>query len=550
MSFVPMEEEIRFRGLQASRTATWKYLFSVFLRWLVTLLLSLAIWKILWFYSESMVIMAKPATRDFNVWITGLTIALGLAFAGSFDKLAKDTRWWILSRRHRSLRKVEAILEAENVLAILRMAFSSRRITIHVTALSWFLVFVASQIGLAVLGLFYSVDVSDKLALQVVPGNVSIANMSAVQPLGFVFSNSQSRSDQEYAANMYGAMSLTYLTGVRGLEPQVGDLRLASDPDLFCDLEGCDFIFVESSVPSNPEKELADMSSWQPIIVATPRKMTVSTKCEAYPVISGGDGSSTEIGYRKNATNGGSRETVLVSVPLTADTEQTIFITNTSFTCGPGCSTVTAFETSAKDPWFYSCNTTVGSVTNATIPEHEVSEHVRLLASYAIALQGFAANSTFNDTDLQYQVYPAQSPFGTPLEGMAQAMELTVSRFAAGVIAMVAKVNEHIIIDGLPPVKGSSLNVDHWDYIWIVLAVIVCFQFVFSVVVAVMATRVVIPPGGATSMAKVLRAMASDGSPDETDWIYRSRKVSADGVYDLYLEGRPHGELQEKSFGA
>lgn len=106
MSFVPMEEDIRFRGLQASRTATWKYLVSVFLRWVVTLLLSIAIWKILWFYSEAMTIMAKPATRDFNVWITGLTIALGLAFAGSLDKLAKDTRWWILSRRHRSRRKV------------------------------------------------------------------------------------------------------------------------------------------------------------------------------------------------------------------------------------------------------------------------------------------------------------------------------------------------------------------------------------------------------------------------------------------------------------
>ncbi|KAF5234497.1 hypothetical protein FAUST_7585 [Fusarium austroamericanum] len=548
MSFVPMEEDIRFRGLQASRTATWKYLVSVFLRWVVTLLLSIAIWKILWFYSEAMVIMAKPATRDFNVWITGLTIALGLAFAGSLDKLAKDTRWWILSRRHRSRRKVEAILEAENVLSVLQMAFSSRRITIHVTAWSWFLVFVASQIGLAVLGLFYSVDVSDKLALQVIPGNVSIANMSAVQPLGFVFSDSQSRSDQEYAANMYGAMSLTYLTGVRGLEPQIGDLRLASDPDLFCDINGCDFMFVESSVPSDPEKELAEMSSWQPIMVATPRKISISTKCESYPVISGGDGSSTEIEYRKNATNGKGQETVRVGVPFTAESDQTIFITNTSITCGSGCSTVMALETSAKDPWFYSCNTTVGAVTNGTIPEHQVPEYVRVMVSHAIALQGFSANSSFNNSDLQYQVYPAQSPFGTPLQGTVQAMELTVSRFAAGVIAMMAKVNDAIVVDGLPPTKGWSLNVDHWDYILIILAVIVWFQFAFSVVVAFMATRVVMPHGGATSMAKVLRAMAADDDPDGTDWIYRSRKVSADGVYDLYLEGRPRAEQQGKSF--
>ncbi|KAF0638220.1 hypothetical protein FPSE5266_00610 [Fusarium pseudograminearum] len=548
MSFVPMEEDIRFRGLQASRTATWKYLVSVFLRWVVTLLLSIAIWKILWFYSEAMVIMAKPATRDFNVWITGLTIALGLAFAGSLDKLARDTRWWILSRRHRSRRKVEAILEAENVLSVLQMAFSSRRITIHATAWSWFFVFVASQIGLAVFGLFYAVDVSEKLALQVIPGNVSIANMSAVQPLGFIFSDSQSRSDQEYAANMYGVMSLTYLTGVRGLEPQIGDLRLASDPDLFCDINGCDFMFVESSVPSDPEKELAEMSSWQPIMVATPRKIAISTKCESYPVISGGDGSSTEIEYRKNATNGKAQETVRVGVPFTAESDQTIFITNTSITCGSGCSTVMALETSAKDPWFCSCNTTVGAVTNGTIPEHQVPEYVRVMVSHAIAVQGFSANSSFSNSDLQYQVYPAQSPFGTPLQGTVQAMELTVSRFAAGVIAMMAKVNDAIVVDGLPPTKGWSLNVDHWDYILIILAVIVWFQFAFSVVVAFMATRVVMPHGGATSMAKVLRAMAADDDPDGTDWIYRSRKVSADGVYDLYLEGSPRAEQESKSF--
>jgi len=110
MSFVRMEEDIRCRGLQTSRTATWKYLISIFSRWLVTLLLCLAIWKVLRFYSDEMVIMAKPATRDFNVWITGLIIALGLAFANSLDKLARDIRWWILSRRHRSRRKVLSAL--------------------------------------------------------------------------------------------------------------------------------------------------------------------------------------------------------------------------------------------------------------------------------------------------------------------------------------------------------------------------------------------------------------------------------------------------------
>ncbi|KAM0075266.1 hypothetical protein ACKRZS_012677, partial [Fusarium odoratissimum] len=399
MSYVPMEEDIRFRGIQVSRTATWKYLISVFLRCLVTLLLSLAIWKVLWFYSDEMIIMAKPATSDFNVWITGLTIALGLALANSLDKLTKDTRWWTLSRRHRSRRKVEAILEAENIVAVLRMAFTSRRVTIHITALSRFLVVVeASQIGLAVLG------------------------------------------------DAWQCVDSQYVFG--------------SPP-----WDECDFVFLESSVPSDLEEELADMASWQPIMVATNRRMSISTKCESYPVISGGDGSYTEIEYRRNTTDNKSQENVRVKVPFAVGTGQTTFMTNTSTNCGPGCSTVTACETAAKDPWFYSCNTTVDPVTNDTIAEHEVPKLVRLLAAHAIALQGFSVNSTLSNSDLQYQVYPSQSPLGTSLQGMVQAMDLTMSRFAAGVIAMVANINSDIVVDRLPLTKGSSLNVDHWDYV-------------------------------------------------------------------------------------
>ncbi|EXK46314.1 hypothetical protein FOMG_00040 [Fusarium oxysporum f. sp. melonis 26406] len=108
-----------------------------------------------------------------------------------------------------------------------------------------------------------------------------------------------------------------------------------------------------------------------------------------------------------------------------------------------------------------------------------------------------------------------------------------MSRFAAGVIAMVAAVNSDIVVDRLPPTKGSSLNVDHRDYV--------------CMVVAFMATKVVIPPERATSMAKVLHAMAASESSGGAEWIYRSRMKSADGIYDLYLGGRSRGELDGKS---
>jgi hypothetical protein len=106
MEWQQLEEDVQFRGLQATRTATWRYLVAVALRWVITLLLSIAIWQVLWFYSVDLVIMGDGAKREFNVWITGLTIALGLSLASSLDKLAKDLRWWILSHRYRSRRKV------------------------------------------------------------------------------------------------------------------------------------------------------------------------------------------------------------------------------------------------------------------------------------------------------------------------------------------------------------------------------------------------------------------------------------------------------------
>src|SRR5690349_10713718 len=98
----------------------------------------------------------------------------------------------------------------------------------------------------------------------------------------------------------YGVMSLTLLTDQREREPRIGDLRLSSDPVIFCDYEACDFIFLESSIASNPEEDLADMAAWQPLVVASDRKVSVWTTCDSSPVLSGGDGTATELEYRLN----------------------------------------------------------------------------------------------------------------------------------------------------------------------------------------------------------------------------------------------------------
>ncbi|KAK7214352.1 hypothetical protein V2G26_002355 [Clonostachys chloroleuca] len=264
--------------------------------------------------------------EDWSAIITGLNIALGLSLASNLNKLAKDIRWWILSRRYRSRRKVEAILQVDNVLAVLRLALTTPRITVHAVATLWVTLLLIIQVALAIIGLFYSIDPSDKLALIVFPGNVSVANMSAIQPFGHNAASSTSRSDVEYTSNIYGTMGLAYPVELRNSEPVIGDLRLDSEPVIFCDREGCDLVMLEFSVPSNPQEQLADFASWRPM--------------------AGGDGTATEIEYKGE----NDQELIRFAVTRVGASRQTSFMTETSAEYGSGCKTVHVLETSPDNP--------------------------------------------------------------------------------------------------------------------------------------------------------------------------------------------------------
>lgn len=74
-------------------------------RWAVTALVILCLYLTLWRYSVREV-MSQREKLEFNALITGLSIALGLSIASSLKEIALEARWWILSRRKRSLHEV------------------------------------------------------------------------------------------------------------------------------------------------------------------------------------------------------------------------------------------------------------------------------------------------------------------------------------------------------------------------------------------------------------------------------------------------------------
>ena len=84
-----------------------------------------------------------------------------------------------------------------------------------------------------------------------------------------------------------------------------------------------------------------------------------------------------------------------ITIPYAGGSNQTTFITNpNTYDCGPGCSTVHAFEASDTRPWWYECNITVSPVNNATLPQHQMGQPLAHMAAAGIALQGHVADAS------------------------------------------------------------------------------------------------------------------------------------------------------------
>jgi hypothetical protein len=331
--------------------------------------------------------------------------------------------------------------------------------------------------------------------------------------------------------------------------PNIGSLWFDGDAQIFCNATACRYYFHEISTQSLLDDQL------DPVIVTTPRHLDATASCRSFNVVAGGDGSVS------NVTVSTDRGDLTLTIPEMPGVNATIFMTNVTETCGFGCSVVTVLETSANDAWFYRCNSTVSSVRNASRAEHRIDNRLATMASQAIALQGDEASSLVNNTDLQYQVYPAESVFGTPANG-TDFMSLVIGRFSAGVIASAAEFSNFVVVMGRAPAVGSRLNVKHPYTVAVILSLIVALQLLLDVAFAYVANKVVVPHGDAIAVAEVLRPMTArrggrraisrksrprrDKAAADGAWIYSCRRVS-EHEYDLHMcEEREPAEEEKR----
>ncbi|KLP23324.1 Uncharacterized protein LW94_9401 [Fusarium fujikuroi] len=484
----PLQPSRSFQGLPARRRSKVKLWFGLIGKWCITVIFIIVIYGILIAYALYDVISEKQK-KYFNALITGFLIALGLSTMSQLTHAVQDLRWWILSKRPRSRQK-------------------------------------ATQIGYASLGLCYSVEKTEDQAL-LIPGNVSIANLSTISTSSVVNASGSTKSE-EYAANSYGIISLALNEGDPDDILFPGTLFFADNKFLFCD-GSCAYVFRETNTLSLDNPKSA------PVSAVTDRKVNITAHCDALKVRQGGNGTGELI-----TVNNGSRETN-ITLPSKEVLGEKVYMTSASRNCGSDCSIVSVFEPSSTDPWLYNCTVKMSPVENAKRPEHEVSERLMRLATSAIALGG-----PDGPNDTRSNSYPAASVFGIPLNGSTEQVEYLLSRFATGMLAAVIESNTDIVLAGQMPTIGQKLNVSHWGIITLILWITAFLQLLVAVIATKVSERVVVPEGDSLSEARVLRGMVEEdmldgemkdsaGGKGKRLWIYRNRHVG-DGLYDLYME--------------
>ncbi|KAG6003758.1 hypothetical protein E4U21_001761 [Claviceps maximensis] len=469
-------------------------------RWVLTLVLCMSIYLVLWQYS-SKTAMVTAKKKEFNTLIVGLSILLSLNLASSLKHMVATLRWWVLSLKEWKPREVDLVLQSENISRMVRLLYVSKRYSLRAYVLIWVAINVGAQIALATLGLTYNVNGADKI-VPTQPGLVSVPDLSTLQTyklgsssLGNT-STSQTENALRYTANSYGMVGLAAGINVNvSVVPQPGALFNPDNSPISCVNTTCWSWFYESTPP--------DASYF--LMTATNRSVATSSTCESWNVIQGGSGNveTITIADDKNTT---------IKVPTKNGPLQTTFIVDPHKDQHIGWSIVTAFEASAVDPWYYKCNVSVAPVVNALIPEHQLGDNLKLMAPAAIALQGYGSSALgTNNTDrIQFQSYPAETFLGSTCSGSTSLMGYQTSSFAAGVILATAQSNSNLNVTGEMPLKGITLDINNWAYVHLLLGLIMGLQLVFALISIFLSNMVMVRDHSHFGEAALLRSALGD----------------------------------------
>lgn len=106
--------------------------------------------------------------RVFNALNIGLSLLLGMNIAASLKNYAQLIRWRFLAQEYRTLQDFELIMSCESLSKVFRLIWAGRtrgsRLPnkVQIFAFLYFLINLGLQVGVALLGLTTSLDISQE----------------------------------------------------------------------------------------------------------------------------------------------------------------------------------------------------------------------------------------------------------------------------------------------------------------------------------------------------------------------------------------------------
>ncbi|PHH81771.1 hypothetical protein CDD82_7877 [Ophiocordyceps australis] len=333
------------------------------------------------------------------------------------------------------------------------------------------------------------------------PGLVATADVSDIKIREGIGSRAMpSKHALHHTANSYGLAGITNGIPNMGAMPKPGALLLFEPlyDAVYCNAgrrsSACNYVFIETP----------PLHTNEPWPVATNRYVTIHSHCRSWPVLEGGNGSTSVVRIHDAATGIG----LNYGLPVVFGPNQTMFTWEANDAPGNGWLTgLNVLEASETDPFWYRCNVNVSDVVNAVLPQHQVGAPLKRLATAAIAMQGYLTYDQYINPRpalFQYHSYPAESGVGQPRHGNTSAMALQISVFASCVIAMAARNNPRIEVPGNTPLMGVALYIDDWNLIYLILGTVVASQALLGLIAALIASRVQVRGRSNLAMASLL----------------------------------------------
>ena len=164
----PPSETIRYFDHHRQRRRVF---LNSLVKFLITLFFAAALFGTIYGFATLKTGMTSTRKRFYNALVTGISLCLGLNVVSSFKAFAQMMRWRFLASGYRPLQDFELVLNCDSQSQVFRLLWAGRTRgrwwpnKVQSLAFFWLLLNVAVQVFIALLGLTYSIDVSDEFVM-------------------------------------------------------------------------------------------------------------------------------------------------------------------------------------------------------------------------------------------------------------------------------------------------------------------------------------------------------------------------------------------------